>query len=128
MQVSRLFAGLRVHYGDRKILIFPYVLVDVAPDYSYLRHMAKRSGRPLGLTPDGPEIHRLRVGLGLTAPQLAAEVGHHPESLRRAEAGRRISEVFASRLARAFGVTIRDITKMPDEDESEPETPDRISA
>jgi transcriptional regulator with XRE-family HTH domain len=89
--------------------------------------MAKRLGRPPGLTPDGPKIKRLRVGLGWTVPQLAAQIGRHPESVRRAEGGRPIGDVFASRLARALGVTMRDITDY-DEDESEPETPDRLSA
>jgi transcriptional regulator with XRE-family HTH domain len=85
--------------------------------------MAKRLGRPPGLTPDGPKIKRLRVGHGWTTPQLAAQIGRHPESVRRAEGGRPISDVFASRLARALGVSMSDITDWDDGDgiESEPE-------
>jgi transcriptional regulator with XRE-family HTH domain len=89
--------------------------------------MAKRLGRPPGLTPDGQKIKRLRVGHGWTGPQLAAQIGRHPESVRRAEAGRPISDVFASRLARALGVRMSDITDY-DAAGSEPETPDRLSA
>jgi transcriptional regulator with XRE-family HTH domain len=81
------------------------------------------AGRKPGLRTDGPEIKRLRVRLGLTTEQLGAQTGHHAESIRRAQKGGPISDVFASRLARALGVSMRDIT----EGESEPE-PDRLSA
>jgi transcriptional regulator with XRE-family HTH domain len=94
--------------------------------------MPKRLGRPPGLTPDGPKIKRLRVDLGLTAAQLAPRVGlRHAKSLMAVEsANRPISDVTASRLAKALGVRMRDITDWDgdDEDVSEPETPDRISA
>lgn len=83
----------------------------MTPDYSYLRHMPQRTGRPAGLTPDGPEIRRLRVALGLTAAQLAERVGRHPGSVLAAESqNRTISDVFAARLARALGVKVEDIT------------------
>jgi transcriptional regulator with XRE-family HTH domain len=73
--------------------------------------MPKRIGRPPGLTPDGPEIKRIRVGLGLTAAQLASRVGLHPKSLMATEsANRPISDVTASRLATALGVKVEDIT------------------
>jgi transcriptional regulator with XRE-family HTH domain len=88
--------------------------------------MPKRLGRPAGLTPDGPEIKRLRVGLGLTAAQLAPRAGfRHPKSLMAVESAcRPISPVTASRLARALGVEVEDILS---DGESEPET-DRLSA
>ena len=76
--------------------------------------MSKRMGRPLGLTPHGAEIRRLRVGLGLTAPQVAAQIGFHPESIRRVERGGRIGDVFASRLAKALGVKVEDIATPPE--------------
>lgn len=78
--------------------------------------MPKRRGRPRGLTPDGPEIRRLRVDRGWTAGQLGAQIGFHPESVRRAEGGRPIGDVFASRLARALGVRVEDIASPPDQE------------
>ena len=85
--------------------------------------MPRRRGRPPGLTPDGPKIKRLRVELGLTTTQLGAKVGRHGESVRRAEAGRPIGDVFASRLAMALGVRMSDITDYEDDGiESSPET------
>lgn len=104
--------------------------VDVTPDCSYLRHMPKRMGRPRGLAPDGPKIRRLRVGLGLTAAQLARRAGRSPQSIMAIEReSRPISDVFASRLARALGVTMADISDWDGDDdiESGPET-DRLSA
>jgi DNA-binding XRE family transcriptional regulator len=71
--------------------------------------MAQRTGRPPGVTPDGPKIKRLRVGLGLTTAQVAERVGLHPQSVRHAEKGRRISDVFAVRLAMTLGVRVEDI-------------------
>lgn len=108
----------------------------LTPDYSYLQHMPQRTGRPSGVNPDGPKIKRLRVGLGLTTAQIAERVGLHPQSVRHAEKGRRISDVFAVRLAMALGVKVEDIgvrlegaaTAPGDGTGSEPETPDRISA
>jgi DNA-binding XRE family transcriptional regulator len=76
--------------------------------------MTKRRGRPRGLRPDGPEIRRLRVGLGLTTGQVGDKIGFHPESIRQAEAGRPIGDVFASRLARALGVQVEDIASEPE--------------
>ncbi len=75
--------------------------------------MPQRTGRPRGHTPDGAEIRRLRLDRGWTAGQLADQVGRHPESIRRAEAGRPISDVFASRLALALGVEVEDIASPP---------------
>ena len=80
--------------------------------------MPKRTGRPPGLTPDGPKIRRLRVEHGLTAVQLGALTGFQAQSIRYAERGGNIGDVFASRIARALGVRMSDIT---DWTESEPE-------
>ncbi len=72
--------------------------------------MTQRMGRPPGLTPDGPEIKRLRVDLGLTAAQLALRVGLHPKTVMAIEsADQRVSDVTASRLAKALGVEVGDI-------------------
>jgi len=84
--------------------------------------MPQRTGRPPGVTPDGPKIKLLRVGLGLTTAQVAEKVGLHPQSVRHAEKGRPISDVFASRLARVLGVSMRDISDWTGDDiRSEPE-------
>jgi DNA-binding XRE family transcriptional regulator len=73
--------------------------------------MAQRTGRPRGLTPDGPKIRRLRVGLGLSAAQLAPRVGLHPKTVMAIEStSRPVSDVTASRIARALGVSMSDIT------------------
>ncbi len=74
-------------------------------------------GRTPGLNPAGPEIKRLRVGLGLTAVQLAARIGVNRKTLLAYEGQyRRISDVTASRLAKALGVTVEDITGMAGDD------------
>ena len=76
--------------------------------------MTLPTGRPRGLEADGPEIRRLRVERGLTQTELAVQVGYHPKSLSRVECqGRRISDVTASRLARALGVEVKDIATPP---------------
>ncbi len=88
--------------------------------------MSLPTGRPRGLAPDGPKIRRLRVDRGLTVTELAVQVGYHPKSLSRIECqDRRISDVLASRLARALSipgerVTVDDIT-VSGGTESEPE-------
>ena len=70
----------------------------------------RRMGRPPGLNPDGPEIRRLRVGLGLTAGQVATRIGISPRTLNAFEGEyRRIGDVTASRLARVLGVEVEDI-------------------
>jgi len=61
------------------------------------------------VTLDGPKVRSLRVDLGLTTAQLAEQVGLHAQSIRHAEKGRPISDVFASRLARALGVEVKEI-------------------
>jgi transcriptional regulator with XRE-family HTH domain len=71
--------------------------------------MARPPGRPRGLTPDGTKIHSLRLGRGLTHRQLAEKICSHPDSIGQWEKGRPISDVYASRLARALGVTVGDI-------------------
>ena len=75
--------------------------------------MTQRTGRPRGLATDGPEIRRLRVELGLTAEEVGTRIGFHAESVRRAERGGPIGDVFASRLASALGVKVRDIASPP---------------
>ena len=94
--------------------------------------MPKRTGRPPGLRPDGPKIRSIRVELGLTTAQLAHRAGHSRVSIMAIEReSLPISNVFASRLARALGVSMRDITDWDGDDAAhgrEPETPDRISA
>jgi transcriptional regulator with XRE-family HTH domain len=81
--------------------------------------MTQRTGRPSGLTPRGQEIRRLRVALGLTAAQLAPRVGLHPKSLMQTESkNRRISDVTASRLARALGVRMSDISDWDGDDDT----------
>jgi transcriptional regulator with XRE-family HTH domain len=90
--------------------------------------MPKRTGRPPGLKTDGQKIRRLRVEHGLTVAQLADRLGVNQESVRRAERDGPLGEVTTSRIARVLGVKMRDISDWDDGDESEPETPDRISA
>jgi transcriptional regulator with XRE-family HTH domain len=90
--------------------------------------MPKRTGRPPGLKTYGPKIKALRVEHGLTKVQLAARLGLNEESIRRAERGGPLGDVTTSRLAKALGVTMRDISDWDGEDVSEPETPARISA
>jgi len=83
---------------------------------SYLRYMTLPIGRPRGLKPDGPEMRRLRVDRGVTVTEMAIRIGMHPKSLSRIECqGRRISDVYASRLAKALSIpgeriTVDDIT------------------
>ena len=91
--------------------------------------MAQRTGRPRGLTADGPKIRRLRRELGLTAAQLGPQIGAHPKSLLQIEAnGRPISVYSASRLAKALGVHMSDITNWPREDDSESDAETKIPA
>jgi DNA-binding XRE family transcriptional regulator len=85
-----------------------------APDSSYLRHMSRPPGRPRGLTPDGPKIHSLRIDRGLTIRQLAAQICVHKDSISQWEKGRPISDVYASRLAKALGVEVEDIADPPE--------------
>ena len=77
--------------------------------------MPKRMGRPPGLTPNGPEIRRLRLELGLTAAQVAGMISYHRVSYLQAEtSARRISDVTASRLAKVLGVRVQDIASEPE--------------
>ena len=84
-------------------------------------------GRPPGLAPDGPKIRRLRVDRGLTITELAIQIRYHPKNLSKVERqNQRISDVIASRLAKALSipderVTVDDIT-VSDDDESGAET------
>lgn len=91
--------------------------------------MSKRKGRPRGLTPDGLKIRHLRVEAGLTARQLAAQIGLHPGTMVNVEGqNRRISHVFASRLARALGVSMSDITDWAGNDGTGSDAEAKISA
>ncbi len=80
--------------------------------------MSRRTGRPRGLTPDGPKIRSLREERGLTARQLAEQVRLHPDSLKATEGGRPTSRVIACRIATALGVNVDEIASPP---EPEPE-------
>lgn len=77
--------------------------------------MARRTGRPPGLRPDGPEIKRLRVRVhGLSAAELGAKVGYSEDAVWLAERSQGISELFASRLAKVLGVEVEDIASEPE--------------
>lgn len=85
--------------------------------------MARLRGRPPGLNTDGEKIRRLRIEHGLTMRQLAAQISVNQESVRRAEKGGPLGGVTTARLARALGVTMRDISDWPgDDSESDAET------
>lgn len=71
--------------------------------------MPKRTGRPPGRTLDGPKIRQMRTDQGLTAMDVAIKVRCDPESVRRAERGGRVSDVFTVRLAKALGVAVEEI-------------------
>ena len=76
--------------------------------------MARQMGRPRGLNPNGPAIRRHRVGLGLTAEQVADRIGCSPKTVMGFESQyRRISDVTASRLARVLGVRMSAICDFP---------------
>lgn len=77
-------------------------------------------GRTPGLDPDGPEIKRLRVDLGLTAAQLAAKLGCDRKTVMAWEGQyRRIGDLTASRLAKALGVEVEDIATASGDDDTE---------
>jgi transcriptional regulator with XRE-family HTH domain len=86
--------------------------------------MPRRTGRPPGLKTDGPKIRRLRTEAGLTMRQLADQISVNQESVRRAEKGGPVGGVTTARLARALGVSMRDISNWPgdDDDMSDAET------
>lgn len=78
--------------------------------------MAKRTGRPPGLIPDGPKIKDLRVNaLRISTRELGLRIGFSSGAIRYAERGRPISDIFASRLAHALGVEVKDIARPPGE-------------
>jgi transcriptional regulator with XRE-family HTH domain len=85
--------------------------------------MTPRLGRPPGLTPDGPKIRSLRVDQGVTLTELGLRIGYHPKNLSKVERqGKPLSDVIASRLAKALGVEVADIASPPGDDTgSEPE-------
>ena len=65
-------------------------------------------------TPDGAAIRELRIAKGLTPDQLAKLAGdRHGSTIRGIESGhiRSASRVLVSQIARALGVTERDLTK-----------------
>ena len=79
-------------------------------------------GRRPGFKPHSDEIYRLRVRVhGLKRAELAAKVGFSYDSIKSAELGNNISELLASRLAKALGVKVEDIATPPDDDESDTE-------
>lgn len=78
--------------------------------------MARRPGRRPGIRPDGDEIRRLRVDRGFTATELGAKIGYSPYAVWAAERGDGISDVLASRIAKALStpdetVTVAGITR-----------------
>lgn len=86
-----------------------------------------------GLQPDGRKIRQIRIDRGITVTDLAARIGRHRESVywlerQQPRRARRISDVFASQLARALStpdepVTVADI--LAEDDGSEPGTAPR---
>jgi DNA-binding XRE family transcriptional regulator len=91
--------------------------------------MPRTGGRPPGYKPNGPEIRRLRKEVHhLSAAELGARAGITEDVVWKAERSLPVMDINAFRLARALGVQVKDIASPPDEDVSEPETPDRISA
>ena len=80
--------------------------------------MAHRTGRPPGLTPDGPKIRRLRVGLGLTVRQVADRICFTPQTVRHSEHGRPVSDVYISRLSKVLGVSMSDISNWTEDDDT----------
>jgi transcriptional regulator with XRE-family HTH domain len=85
--------------------------------------MPRKTGRPAGYKPDGPEIRRLRVEVhGLSAAQLGARAGITEDVVWKAERSQPVMDVNAVRLAKALGVEVEDIASPPGDDtESEPE-------
>jgi DNA-binding XRE family transcriptional regulator len=76
--------------------------------------MPRRPGRRPGCKPNGEEIYRLRARVhGLTAAELAAKVGFSVDSIWAAERGNNISDILASRLAKALEVEVEDIASPP---------------
>lgn len=90
--------------------------------------MAQRTGRPPGLTPDGPKIRRLRVHLGLTTGQVAERICFTPQTVRHSEKGRRVSDVFVSRLSKVLGVSMSDISDWAGDDDIESGAETKIPA
>ena len=90
--------------------------------------MAQRTGRPPGLTPDGPKIRRLRVQLGLTVRQVADRICFTPQTVRHSEKGRNVSDVFVSRLSKVLGVSMSDISNWPRSDDIESDAETKIPA
>lgn len=71
-------------------------------------HLARQGG-PLQ---DTEKLRDARVSLGMTRPEAAALIGCHPKSLEYMENGRRgASDVMLSRIARAYGLSVEDISK-----------------
>lgn len=79
--------------------------------------MPRKTGRPAGWKPDGPEIRRLRTLVhGLSAAQLGAKAGITEDLVWKAEKSLPVMDINAARLAMALGVEVTDIASPPDDD------------
>lgn len=65
------------------------------------------------LIPDGDEIRRRRLHLGLSPVDLGKKIRRHSQTIRRIETGRQrlASELLMHQIARALGADVADITK-----------------
>lgn len=75
--------------------------------------------RPPGIRVDGPKIRRIRIRRGITVTDLASRIGRARGSIWNIEAqDAPVSEVFVNQLANALGVSVEDITKSGDGEET----------
>ena len=76
--------------------------------------MPRKTGRPAGYKPNGPEIRRLRTLVhGLSAAELGARAGLTEDVVWKAERSLPVMDVNAARLAKALGVEVEDIASPP---------------
>jgi hypothetical protein len=75
--------------------------------------------------PDGIKIHALikaRDSETYAVERFGRRIGRHPQSIWNLIQGRTAGTLFLRQVARELGVRPSDISDMPDEDVSEPET------
>lgn len=72
------------------------------------------------VTPNGPEIRRLRSLRGWEARDVAKLIGRHPKSIGKLERGGTASLVLISQVARALDVDPAQIILNDSDDEPEP--------